>query len=119
MSCLQRGTEYLEDLVTCIDAPQLNVFKIVFFDQINFDTPRLAQFIDRTKFWACDEAHVLFDDFAVIVELMYRSHGSGDTMPWIEISHTEPDWQLSSIVQVCNSSLLTLSSVEDLYIEHQ
>jgi hypothetical protein len=32
-------TEYLEDLVTFIDAPQLNYFYITFFHQFNFDTP--------------------------------------------------------------------------------
>ncbi len=40
--------EYLEDLVTYIDAPQLDGFRIAFFNQIDFDGPRLAQFISRT-----------------------------------------------------------------------
>jgi hypothetical protein len=31
----------------------------------------------------------------------------------------ETDWQLSSIKQVCNSSLHPLSTVEDLYIKHR
>ncbi len=68
-------TEYLEDLVTCIDAPQLDDLRIIFFNHY-------------------------------VASL-------------IEISCREPDWQLSSIVQVCNSSLPPLSMVEDLYIEHQ
>ena len=33
------------------------------------------------------------------------------------VSCREPDWQLSSIEQVCNSSLHSLSAVEVLYIE--
>jgi len=37
----------------------------------------------------------------------------------IHISCKEPDWQLSSIEQVCNSSLYPLSTAEDLYIEHE
>ena len=37
----------------------------------------------------------------------------------INISCREPDWQLSSIEQVCNSSLHPLSAVEDLYVEHE
>ena len=44
----QGVSEYLEDLVTCIDAPQLDKLDIIFYNQIDFDTPRLAQFIDRT-----------------------------------------------------------------------
>jgi hypothetical protein len=31
-------SEYLEDLVTCIDAPQLRFFDVIFFNQIDFDT---------------------------------------------------------------------------------
>jgi hypothetical protein len=41
-------TEYFEDLVTFIDTPQLGTMNITFFNQIDFDTPRLAQFINRT-----------------------------------------------------------------------
>ncbi len=103
----------------CLDAPQLDECKIVFFNQIYFDSPRFAQIIDRTKFRACDEAHVQFGDSTIDVELTYRSHGSGDAAPRIGISCREPDWRLSSIAEVCNSSLPTLSIVEDLYIERQ
>jgi hypothetical protein len=41
-------TEYLEDLVTFIDTPQLDCMDITFFNQIDFDCPRLAQFINCT-----------------------------------------------------------------------
>jgi len=37
----------------------------------------------------------------------------------IAISCREPDWQLSSVAQICNSSLYPLSTVEDLYIDHR
>ena len=92
-------TEYLEDLVTHIDAPQLSYFYITLFNQIDFDTPRLAQFINRTPaFRAHKEAYVQFDGRAASVKLQYRHLE-------ISISCREPDWQLSSIEQVCNSSL--------------
>ena len=104
--------EYLEDLVTCIDTPQLDRINITFFNQIDFDTPRLAQFINRTPKFEIRDAHVQFYDGFVRVGL------SPGTLI-IEISCIEPDWQLSSIEQVCNSSLQPLSTVEDLYIEHQ
>jgi hypothetical protein len=41
-------TEYLEDLVARIDAPQLKYLSITFFNDIVFDTPQLIQFIIRT-----------------------------------------------------------------------
>jgi hypothetical protein len=113
-------SEYLEDLLICIDAPQLDDLNITFFNQIDFDSPRLAQFINRTpKFRAWEGANVQFDDITVAVELTYRTHGSRYVASRISISCIEPDWQLSSITQVCNSSLRPLSMVEDLYIKHR
>jgi len=103
--------EYVEDLVTYIDAPHLNDFYIAFFNQIDFDGPRLVQFISRTPALRKDEAHVEFDDSTASVRPSSYS--------WIEISCREPDWQLSSIAQVCNSCLPPLSMIEDLYIKHR
>jgi len=110
------ASEYLEDLVTCIDAPQLDDLEILFFNQIDFDTPQLAQFINRTPiFGACYEARVGFDDEDVYVKLLI--HNIGDVVSDIGTSCREPDWQLLAIAQVCNSSLPPLSTVEDLHIE--
>ena len=105
--------EYLEDLVTPMDAPQLDGMDILFFNQINVDTPRLVQFIHRTpKLKNRDAlAHVLFIDGYASVSLPPRSNRALK----IGISCEEPDWQLSSIEQVCNS-LHPLSTVEDLCI---
>jgi hypothetical protein len=56
-------TEYLEELVNGIDTPQLEKMDITFFNQIDFDCPRLARFINRTPtLRALDEAHVQFGD---------------------------------------------------------
>jgi hypothetical protein len=107
-------TEYLEDLVTFIDTPQLGEMAIMFFNQIDFDIPRLARFINRTFKLAKRDAHVQFKDSSAYVELQLKS-----STLFIAISCREPDWQLSSIEQVCNSSLRPLSTAEDLYIEHR
>jgi hypothetical protein len=114
-------TEYLEDLVTFIDAPRLYILHITFFNQIDFNTPRLAQFINRTPtFRTLDEACVRFDDSTASVKLRYRTPELSFVDLRISLSCREPDWQLSSIEQVCNSSLRHLSTVEDLYIKkHQ
>jgi hypothetical protein len=104
--------EYLEDLVTLIDTPQLDDMRITFFNQIDFDTPRLTQFIDRIPKLGKRIAYVVFyDDFSSVGLLPGTLE--------IEISCREPDWQISSIEQVCNSSLHPLSTVEVLYIEHR
>ncbi len=106
--------EYLEDLVTYIDAPQLDNLLITFLNRIDFDGPRLAQFISRTPIRRDRDAHVEFDDSTASVRLPSPSKDFA-----IEISCKEPDWQLSSVAQVCNSCLPPLSMIEDLYIKHQ
>jgi hypothetical protein len=109
-------TEYLEELVPRIDAPQLNILYITFFNQIDFDCRRLAQFINCTPtLRACDEAHVQFNNSTASFKLQYRASELDIDYLLIAISCREPDWQLSSIEQVCTS----FSTVEDLYIEHR
>jgi hypothetical protein len=59
------ASEYLEDLVTDIDALQLNKLEITFFNDIVFDTPQLIQFISRTPVssaLALENAHIALKD---------------------------------------------------------
>ncbi len=107
------ATEYLEDVVTYIDAPQLDHLLISFFDQTDFDSPRLAQFISHTPILADCDAHVDFHDSAASVALRSRSE-----VVEIEISCSEPDWQLPSVAQVCNACLPPLSMIEHLFIRY-
>jgi F-box-like len=110
-------TEYLEELVTRIDTPQLDQMDITFFNQIDFDITRLAQFINCTPtLMAHEEAHMRFKKTTASVNLRYRSSESGLCDLLVKISCREPDWQLSSIEQVCDSFLHPLSTVQDLYI---
>ena len=118
--CFKGVTEYLEQLVACIDTPQLAQMDITFFNQIDLDCPRLAQFINITPTpWASDEAHVRFNDSAAAVVLRCPISKNHTRVLRITILCKVPDWQVSSIEQVCNSSLPTFFTVEDLYIEHE
>ena len=107
--------EYLEDLVTNIDTPQLDDMHITFFNQIDFNTPQLAQFIDRTPKLRKTDAYVRFDEYFARIELRVSPEFAYFR---IKVSCREPDWQLSSIEQVCNFLWHPLSTVENLYIEH-
>ena len=109
--------EYLEELVTCVDTPRLFKMDITLHNQIDFDCPQLVQFINRTPTLtrALDEAHVVFFYCTANLKFQSRKYGIADLR--IKITSLEPDWQLFSIEQVCSSSLLPISSVEDLYIE--
>ena len=125
--------EYLEDLVACIDAPQLHLLDVIFFKQIDFDTRQLTQFINRTPKFCTphDRAYMQFDVSIVQAKLTYRTHEPGHAssqtiIPYVShpssrtvISCGEPVRQVSSIAQAFNSSLLPLSMVVVLTIEHK
>ena len=100
------GTEYLEDLVTHIDTPQLHFIGMILFNQIG--SPRIAQFINRTLPRTVDEALVSFNVLSTSVMLLPGL--------LISIPCREPDRQLFlSVAQVCNP-LEFLSTAKVLYI---
>jgi hypothetical protein len=110
-------SEYLDDFVAHIDAPRLSNLHIIFFDQIDFDTPRLAKFIGRTpRLNVPDEAHVIFHDSIDRIRFLSRTFGHVELN--VEISRSGSDRQISSMAQICTLCLPSLSTVENLYIEH-
>jgi hypothetical protein len=110
--------EYLEDVVTRIDAPRVNELDITLFNQILFDMPQFTQFSSRSPaLETLEEAHVVFEDDAA--EVKFSSQTSGYGMLNMKIPCVELDWQVSSMEQVCNLCLSPISALEDLYIyEH-
>ena len=103
-------SEYAEDFVSQIDAPLLAFVDIIFFHQLVFDTPQLYHFIARTeKFRAHNRAAVMFYEHAAYFKLEPGSFLLG-------ISCTESHWQLSSVEQLCRSSLPRISTLERLDI---
>ena len=111
------ATDYLENLVAWIDAPLLDTLDVNFFSQVMFETPQLAQFIDRApKFKAYDNALVFFSESDVWVIL------SPTFDRWFELKiscNSPPDERASSLAQICSSFLprALISSVEHLYIQ--
>ena len=107
--------EYLEDVVTRIDAPQLNKLYITLFNQIVFDMPQFTQFISRSPILEMSEkALVVFGDDDAWVNLSPQTSGHGTLN--MAVLCIELDWQVSSMEQVCTSCLPPLSTFEDLYI---
>ena len=107
--------DYLEDLVTRIDAPLLDKLDILFFHQLMFNTPQLALFISRTpKLKTHNGADVFFFTESVLVSLPQTFSGSLN----LAILCSQSDWQLSSLAQVCSSSFqqVLVPAVEHLYI---
>jgi hypothetical protein len=108
-------SEYLEDLVTCIDAPLLNKLRITFFNDTAFDIPLFMQFISRTPTSrALQKAHVQLSYGGV--DLHFSSQTSDNGSLNVKILCRGLEWQVSSLEQVCTSCLPSLSMLEDLYI---
>ena len=113
--CFKGVNEYLEDLVSRFDAPQLTSLSIYLFNDIHFDATELNQFISRTlTLGTYDQALLTFHSRQAEVEL--TSHHHYGTVN-VSILCQVPDWQLSSLAQIFNLSLHLLLTMENLYIQ--
>ena len=113
------ASEYLEEIFARIEAPGLDELFITFFNEILFDTPQLFQFISRRPaLRAPEQGYIAFNSLAIAVRLTSQTSGSGDGpgILGMRIPCTASDWQLSSLEQICTSSLPPVSTLEDLYI---
>jgi hypothetical protein len=107
--------EYLEDLISHIDAPLLSDFRITFFNQLIFNTPRLCSFISHAeKLRSHSKARMIFHRDLVRVVISYMT----DSRPGLvlTIQCKASDWQLSSLTQVCDSPFVSLFNLEGLQI---
>ena len=110
-------SEYLDDLVACIAAPQLSTLSILFFNDTVFDTPQLVRFISHTPMSeALETAHITLQDRDATVRFSSQKF-RGDFS--VTINCKRLDWQVSSLEQVCTSCLPPLSSLQDLYFHDQ
>jgi hypothetical protein len=114
-----RGTsEYLEDLISGLDVPLLEELTIRFLNQLIWDTPRLLQFISRAnQLRSPNRAELGFCRRSAAVKLFLQA-GTVDRLIFsLRISCGESDWQLSSLAQICRSSLPPFSTLERLDIK--
>ena len=105
--------EYSEELLARIDTPRLDHFSTIFFNDINFDIPELIRFFTRT-FKAPNAIRVVFGSLTARIALHHHEHSS--PFAHVKILCRVPDWQLSSMAQICTSFLPFLSTPEHLYI---
>jgi hypothetical protein len=108
----QGVSEYLEDLVTNIDAPLLNRVAFKFFNQLTFDNPQLSQFIDRTEILkSLNLGSIEF--LSDVVKTTFTSPVGRGKLE-LGISCCRPDWQVSSMAQLCAQLPGLTSRVEQL-----
>ena len=109
------ASEYLEEILARIDAPGLNKVHITFFNQIVFELPQLVQLISRrSTMRAPEKGHITFNPKAITIRFPPQTSDYGVLS--VNISCTASDWQLSSVEQICASSLPPVSTLGDLYI---
>ena len=110
-------SEYMEVVMAHIDAPRLRYLETTLFNDIVFDTPHLTQFISRTPIMqALEKAHVTFDGDAAAVELSSLEYGRLHERLRVKVPCRGLDWQVSSMEQICASSLPPLPTL-DLHID--
>ena len=107
--------EYLEDFVARIDTPRLYRLSATVFNHVDLNVPELIRFISRSsKLKAPNESHIVFGRRAASIRLQPQA----SDIEYFEIQNLcrEPDWQVSSLVHFCRSSLPLLSTTENLFI---
>jgi hypothetical protein len=110
-------TEYLEDLVACIDAPQLNCLQTTFFNDIVFDIPQLVQLISRAPTSkAFEKVHITLQNCDASLRFLSGASRDGNVFVQLKIICQGLGWQVSTLEQVCTSCLPPLPMLEDLYI---
>ena len=108
-------SEYLEELVAHIDTPQLYQFWATFFNDIDFNTPKLIRFVSHSSILkATNEAHLVFGSRTASVKL--KPQASNNQYFQVIVSCGEQDWQLSSLARICAASLPLLSTTDYLFI---
>ena len=111
------NSDYLEDLLARIDAPAVEQVDINFLELNTFDTPQLAQFINRTRTLKSPH-HTSFrlseDDLTVIHDFRLAPPSSASGTVRLQISCDDVDRQMSILVHVGRQFSSFLSSVETL-----
>lgn len=109
---------YLEDLISRIDAPNVEQFGITLFDQRTFELPQLAEFIGRTEKLKSSPHRTstwLWERGFSITH--YFGHPSPGGTFRLEISCHELARQVVLLGRICRQLSLLVSSVERLDIE--
>ena len=109
--------EYLEDILSRIDAPLLDYINIEPFRKQVFDTRQLRQLISRTE--AFKEPHravvEIFDSY-IFLNVFSRGVTADQKLLELKTSRIPWYWRLSSFAQFCSSTLPPLPTLELLEI---
>jgi hypothetical protein len=112
------ASEYLEEILAGIDAPRLNKMFITFFDHILFNTPQPFQFASRSPtLRALEKGYIIYYPLCISVRFSCQTSDYRNDVLIVKIPYTESGWPLSSLKRVFTSSLPSVSTLKDLYIQ--
>ena len=110
------ASEYLECLLSGINAPVLKDIDISFFNQATiFHNPQLLQFICLTETQRRhDEAkvHCSGDGISIAFTRKGAPHRMG-----LRVRCMPVDWQLSCMAEICDNLSLIIADVQDLHVD--
>jgi hypothetical protein len=105
--------------VSRIETPRLGDIGITFFNRLIFDAPQLCHFISRTQILEMpNRAKISFSTFDASISLSQQDETTDRTIIDLWVSCRAPDWQLSSLSQVCTSSFPLPPTLERLKIHN-
>ena len=112
----QGDSEYLEEIVSQIDAPLIKSFTTTFFDRPVFNIPQLRDFISRTEpLRAPHRVDIAFRASGAIVAFCPQNAVDDHTALTLGVKSSQFGPQFSSLVQLCGSSLPPLPTLECLH----
>ena len=110
-------SEYLEDMLSRIDTPLHVSLRIIFFNQLLFDTPFLRDLTNRAQTYKPSHRAVICFYSDRVFFILFQKHGPAESRVLdLGISCRPSDWQLSSLTQLIGSSIPTLPALEHLDI---
>ncbi|KAH9055708.1 hypothetical protein EDB87DRAFT_1687908 [Lactarius vividus] len=109
--------DYLENLITRIDAPALERFNVTFFEQSSFHIPQLSRFIGRTRtLRSPHQTSIELSDVEIVVTHDFRlsspSPSSGNFK--LQVLYEEEDLQMATLVHISRQLCASLTSPERL-----
>ena len=105
--------EYVEDLVSRIDAPALEQINVTFFEQPAFGITRLTRFIGRTKeVKSPHRTSICLTEDDITITQHFRRPTSGSGTFKLQIPCEELDRQVPLMIHVCRHLSELLSGVE-------
>jgi hypothetical protein len=115
----QGVSEYLEVLAGRIDAPRLEYFQILFFNQLVIDVPQIIRFLTHLEWVGKPSSQLSFNLTRCACMLLYtHSSQSGPTVRWSVICQGL-DFQVCSAIQICRQIIPLSSGMEVLEIKRQ